>query len=189
MTMEHGQDKTVYADDATERVSQLLKLRLPWLVAGLFGGLLITLFIGRFENLLESKVELAFFIPVIVYMADAVGTQTEAIFVRNLAKKRIRILTYLFKEILVGISIGAIFGLAVSLFALAWKGSSEVAITVGLAMFASISIATVISLLIPNFLYREHTDPAVGAGPFSTVIQDAVSTVLYFLIASAIIFH
>jgi len=187
--MEHEKDETVYADDATENVSLLLRLRLPWLVVGLFGGLLITLFIGRFENLLASKVELAFFIPIVVYLSDSVGTQTEEIYIRNLAKKRVRFLTYLTKEILVGLAIGLLFGLAIALFALAWKGSVDVAITVGLAMFASISVATVMALIIANFLYREHTDPALGAGPFTTVVQDAISLIIYFVIASAIIFR
>lgn len=182
-------EETVYADDATEGLGQLLRLRLPWLAVGLFGGFLITLFIGRFENLLAEKVELAFFIPIIVYMADSIGTQTEDIFIRNLAKKRVRFSVYLLKELLIGLIIGALFGVAISLFAWAWLGSFEVAFAVGLSMFVTISVATVISLIIPNIFFREHSDPAVGAGPIKTVILDFVSILIYFIIASAIIFN
>src|SRR3989304_1381256 len=177
-------NRTIYANDATERISLLLKLRLPWLVLGLIFGIITTLFVGQFEELLSKNVKLAFFIPVIVYMSDAVGTQTETIYVRNLAKKQLRFLAYLTKEFLIGIIIGVIFGVLSGLFALVWLGSTQVATTVGLAMFVSIASASVISLVIPTILYRERTDPAVGAGPFTTVIQDFITLLIYFAIAT-----
>jgi magnesium transporter len=181
-------NQPIYADDATERISLLLRLRLPWLVLGLIFGIITTLFVGQFEKLLSQNVKLAFFIPVIVYMSDAVGTQTETIYVRNLAKKQINFFTYLSKEFVIGMVLGSIFGIASGVFAMVWLGTVEVALTVGLAMFVSILAASVISLITPTVLYREHTDPAVGAGPFTTVIQDFVTLLIYFAIATLIIF-
>lgn len=181
-------ERTVYADDATERVGQLLSLRLPWLIVGLLGGMLATRVAAYFETLLTSEVALAFFIPVIVYMSDAVGTQTETIYVRNLSKRQLNFWVYLAKELTLGLILGLIFGFAIGAFAFLWLEKYAVALVVGLAMFASIVTATVISLVIPSLLYRGHTDPAVGAGPFTTVIQDLISLLIYFLIATLIIF-
>jgi magnesium transporter len=50
--------------------------RLPWLLVGLAGSLVATLVMARFEAVLEARVAIAFFVPGIVYLADAIGTQT-----------------------------------------------------------------------------------------------------------------
>lgn len=179
----------IYADDATERISFLLKLRLPWLFLGLLGGIITTLFIGQFEKLLAEKVELAFFIPIIVYIADAVGTQTEDIYIRNLAKQKVQFVKYFSKELVLGIVLGTIFGICTGAFAFLWLKNLSIAFSVGLAMLASVSVATMVALVIPNLFYREHSDPAVGAGPLKTVIQDFITIIIYFLVATLIIFH
>jgi hypothetical protein len=59
--------------------------RLPWLLLGLVGAFVAAGLMGAFEQELEANVLLAFFIPGIVYMADAVGTQTETLIIRGLS--------------------------------------------------------------------------------------------------------
>jgi len=180
----------IYADDATEEVGLLVRLRLPWLLVGLVVGAVITFAVSRFEHVLASQVSLAFFIPIIVYMSDAVGTQTETIYIRNLSRHRakIKLSVYIVKELLLGLIIGTASGLLLALFALIWLGSPAIALTVGLAMMASITTAAVLALFVPTLLGRfKKVDPAVGAGPFTTAIQDLLSLLIYFLIASLII--
>jgi magnesium transporter len=58
---------------------------LPWLFLGLLGAIIAADIVGAFERRLEEHVLLAFFIPGIVYLADAVGTQTEALVIRGLS--------------------------------------------------------------------------------------------------------
>lgn len=176
-------------DDAKEKISLLIEHRLPWLVVGLLGGIGLTLISSGFEEVLVKNIGLAYFIPVIVYMADAVGTQTETVFVRNLAKKQATFSTYLIKELLLGLSLGLLFGLLIGVFAFFAFKSVSIALTVGVSMFATMSVAPVIALIVPALLQKEHTDPAIGAGPFTTVIQDFVSLVVYFFIASIILLH
>jgi len=176
-------------DDAREKISLLIEHRLPWLVVGLLGGIGLTLISSGFEKVLIQNIGLAYFIPVIVYMADAVGTQTETVYVRNLAKKQAKFSTYLIKELLLGLSLGLLFGLLIGIFAFFAFKSASIALTVGLAMFATMSVAPVIALIVPSLLQREHTDPAIGAGPFTTVIQDFVSLIVYFLIATVVLLH
>lgn len=176
------------ADDSKEGVRQLLLIRLPWLFFGLIGGLLAIKLSDHYEAVLRSHLSLAFFIPLIVYMSDAVGTQTETIYVRNMARHRASVWTYLVKETSIGLLTGTLFGLIMLGIAYIWFGDARVAITVGLAMLASMTSAPIIAIIMPTILLKEHTDPAVGAGPFTTVVQDLLSLLLYFLIASAIIF-
>jgi magnesium transporter len=58
------------------------RARIPWLVIGLTGGFLAGGVAAMFEVALKQEIALAFFLPLVVYMADAVGTQTETVLVR-----------------------------------------------------------------------------------------------------------
>ncbi len=175
-------------DDAKEPIRLMVEHRLPWLAIGLGGGILATILASKFESLLTANIELAFFIPVIVYMADALGHQSETVFVRNLGKNsKIKFSTYLIKEFGLGVFLGAFFGILMGLFAYFWFNSFETAATVALSMFVTMSIAPLVALIIPEILWKEHADPAVGSGPFATVIQDLLSLSIYFIIAGFII--
>ena len=175
-------------DDQKERISLLVERRIPWLIVGMIGGIAAAIFSSQFEEILARNLSLAYFIPVIVYMADAVGTQTEEVYIRNLGKEKIHFLKYLLKEIMLGLFLGGIFGVCFGTFALIWFKSSAIAITVGTAVFASMAIAPAVSLIMPTILQKEHKDPALGSGPFTTILQDMISLSIYFLIASLIIF-
>lgn len=174
-------------DDTKERVTLLIKDRLPWLILGLLGGIIATILVSRFENILSKNISLAFFLPVIVYMSDAIGTQTENIYVRNLAKFKDNFLKYLVKEVAIGIAFGLIFGVLLGLFAKIWLGVTSVAITVGMAMFINGTIAPVVALIVPEILFKEHKDPALGAGPFTTIMQNLISLSVYLMVAMMIV--
>jgi magnesium transporter len=176
-------------DDARERVNRIIKNRLPWLCLGLLGGIVATLLASQFEQLLQQNIHIAFFIPIIVYMADAVGTQTEAVYIRNMTQTKARFSVYLAKELLVGLSLGMCFGIIMGIVSLVWFQEIATALVIGLSMFVTVSIAPAIALLIPTILQKEHTDPAVTATPFTTIIQDLISLLLYFIIASVVLLH
>lgn len=178
-----------FEDDAKEPVRLMVRHRLPWLALGLAGGIIATILASNFEGLLASNIQIAFFIPVIVYMADALGHQSENVFVRNLGRRvKVKFGTYLLKEFFLGILLGGFFGALIGAFAFLWFGELNTAFTVGLAMFITMSIAPLVALIIPEILFKEHTDPAVGSGPFATVIQDLLSLLIYFFIATIIVF-
>lgn len=186
--MEEKEGKTIIADDAKESVGLLLRLRLPWLFIGLLGGTLAAFFVSRFETIIEENIGLAFFLPLIVYMSDAVGTQTQTIYVRNLARGVVKLHTYLLKEFILGIILGAIFGLLIGFFASTWLDSGVLGRAVGLSMFVTVATAPIVALVISAFLKHEHTDPALGAGPFATIIQDVISILIYFVVATLTLF-
>lgn len=85
-----------------------VRARLPWLMVGLAGGFLAGGVASAFEASLKNEVSLAFFLPLVVYMADAVGTQTETVLVRRLAYGEVALWTQLAREALIGASIGLI---------------------------------------------------------------------------------
>lgn len=171
---------------STERIGLRLWHRLPWLLVGLAGALVAAVVVGAFEEDLAKNVLIAFFVPGVVYIADAVGTQTESLIVRGLSVG-VGIRRVAGRELLTGCLLGAALGgLAFPVIALAW-GDTAVAGSVALALFAASSIATLVAMALPWLISRTGADPAFGSGPLATVVQDILSIVIYFAIAATVV--
>ena len=170
---------------AEESIARRLWHRFPWLLLGLLGAMASTVIVGAFEAQLEQKVLLVFFVPAVVYMADAVGTQTEAVVIRGLSVG-VRLRPIVGRELLTGVAIGAGIGAAFFAFALLVWDDSRASAVVAIALVASCSIATVLAMALPWTFQRVGSDPAFGSGPLATVIQDLVSIAVYLEIASLI---
>jgi magnesium transporter len=99
-----------------EAVGRRLWHRLPWLALGLGGAMASAAIVGSFEEELQEEVLLAFFVPAVVYMADAVGTQTETVVIRAMSIG-IPVRAMLVRELLTGLVIGTLVGLAFVPFA------------------------------------------------------------------------
>ena len=176
-----------YAEDDFSSLKRLLRLRTPSLVIGLFIGLFLSFVTSGFEKVLQENIALAFFLPLIVYLADAIGTQTQTIYTRDLKTGHASFKKYMIKETFLGIIWGILFSILASLVIFVWFKSFELTLAVGLSMFGAIITAPPIAIIITRIIYFYKEDPAVGSGPLSTVIQDVVSVIIYGLIASAII--
>ena len=165
-----------------EPIPRRLWHRFPWLLLGLVGAMLSAAIVGSFEDQIAENVVIAFFVPAVVYMADAVGTQTEALVIRGLSAG-VSVGSVLVRELITGAVIGVAIGVAFLPFALIAFGESEIAVAVALALVASCSIATLVAMALPWAFQRLGRDPAFGSGPLATVIQDLLSIIVYFAIA------
>jgi hypothetical protein len=160
--------------------------RLPWLLVGLAGSMFAALVVSRFESVLESHLAIAFFVSSIVYLADAIGTQTEAIVVRGLSVSRLSLRHLLAGELRTGLLIGAMLaGLSLPVVALAF-GDARLGLSVAAAILVAGGVATTIGLLLPWLLQRLGSDPAFGSGPVATIIQDVLSLLIYLAIATLV---
>jgi magnesium transporter len=169
-----------------ESMGRRLWHRLPWLFIGLLGALLAAGIVGRYEATLSEIVLLAAFVPGIIYFADAVGTQTETVVVRGLSLG-IDVRQMRAREALTGVVIGAATALLIyPVVRFGWH-DARIAMIVALSLFAACSVATVVALALPVLLLRAGVDPAFGAGPLATVIQDLLSLLIYFAIATQLI--
>jgi magnesium transporter len=142
--------------------------------------------VGWFEEELREEVLLAIFIPAVVYMADAVGTQTETLVIRGLAAG-IPIREVFLRELATGLITGALIGAAFFPFALVVWDDAAIAASVAIALAISCSIATLVAMGLPYALSRLGRDPAYGSGPLATVIQDLLSVIVYFAVATALV--
>jgi magnesium transporter len=178
---------TTTARHATEEpVGRRLAHRLPWLVFGLGGVVASAGIVGAYERNLDRNVLLAFFVPGIVYMADAVGTQTEALVIRGLSVG-VPVGRIVRRELLTGLLVGGAIAAVFLPIALALWGDADVAVATSLALLAACSTATVVAMTLPWVLDRLGADPAFGSGPLATVVQDLLSLLIYFWIASAVV--
>ncbi|MCI2426563.1 magnesium transporter [Candidatus Acetothermia bacterium] len=166
-----------------------IRLRLPWLVICLFGGMAAAGVVGTFEETIAAIVVLAAFMPVIMDMGGNVGTQSSTIVVRGLATRSIntrKIWRLLWRELRIGLSLGAICGVGVGVIAQIWKGTPDLGIVLGIAMAATITVAAFFGALLPVLCQRFGTDPAVASGPAITTIKDITGLLIYFGIATLI---
>jgi magnesium transporter len=179
------------ADHAREAVEEpplrRARHRLPWLIVGLGGSMLATLVVARFESALAAKPALAFFVPGLVYLADAIGTQTEAVAVRGLSLSHVGLARLVGGELRTGTLIGLVLALLALPFVWLAFGELQLAVAVTAALAGASIVASVLGLMLPWLLARVGSDPAYGSGPLATIIQDVLSLLIYFACVSAIV--
>jgi magnesium transporter len=168
------------------KITSVVESRLPWLLLGLTGGALSTFLIRYYSSALETELALAFFIPVIVYMNAAVGTQAQIIFVRYSALEKVQFV----KSLIFELKVASLIALTLSAFIFVFTAiliGINIATIVALSMFLGILSSAIIGTAIPFLLERSGKDPAIGSGPFTTIIQDLLSILIYFTIATALL--
>ena len=166
----------------------ITRVRLPWLIIGMIGGVLGAKVIGVFD--IQKHFELALFIPLIAAMGGNVGVQSAAIVVQSLANKSIDIKNIsekLTKELGVGLLNGLICGCLVFLFTYILGYNLLLGITVSLSLIIVIIFAALFGTFIPLTLQKYNVDPAVATGPFITTISDILGLLIYFLIGQTIL--
>lgn len=169
------------------RLSVLLRRRIPWLLVGLGGGFLSAMIARNYEGFLREVIELSFFTPAVVYMGAAVGGQTQALFLRAITIGEVRVSKFLAKEFIIDVILGLITGTLTYAFAALVFPHEVVPLIVAIAIGLTVSVSGVVAVLIVSLLARRKGDPALGAGPFATIIQDLVSLTLYLVVASAVL--
>jgi magnesium transporter len=161
--------------------------RLPWLLVGLAGSALATLVVARFEQALAAKPALAFFVPGLVYLADAIGTQSEAAAVRGLSLSHVDLGRLIGGELRTGALIGVVLALLAWPMVWAVFGDPRLAAAVALALGAASVVASVLGLLLPWAIGRFGSDPAYGSGPLATIVQDILSLLIYFAFVTLLV--
>ncbi|MBP2241192.1 magnesium transporter [Cytobacillus eiseniae] len=161
--------------------------RLPWLIILLFLGMMTASLIGRFEETLNKVAILAVFIPLIAGMAGNTGTQALAVAVRGIATgdlEKENKWKLIIREAGTGLITGTICGILVSLVIFFWQGNLFLGILVGGSILCTLIVATLAGALIPLVMHKFKIDPAVASGPFITTINDLISILIYFGLAT-----
>ncbi|MDQ0257313.1 magnesium transporter [Evansella vedderi] len=166
------------------------KRRSPWIIMLMFFGLITAGVIGQFEETLEEIVLLAVFIPLIMDSAGNTGTQSLAVMVRSLATgsfEKKGLLHTIKREFGTGIMLGLICAVVLLIVVPILYQSFVLAFIVGVSLFLTLSIATVIGAVVPVAINKLKLDPAIASGPFITTVNDILGLLIYFSIATALL--
>ena len=182
-------------EDLNETTVESMKKRLPWLVALLFLGMLVSSVVGMFEAVVAVLPVVICFQSMVLDMAGNVGTQSLAVTIRVLmdetlsAKKK---LSLLFKEMKIGFINGASLGIMALVFLgfyihifkkYAWMSAFLISSCVGLSLIVAMVVSSLVGTIIPMFFHKIHIDPAVASGPLITTVNDLVAVVTYYGLA------
>ena len=168
-------------------VVELAKNRITWLLVLMLSSMLTGGILTKYEKAFEVMPLLVSFVPMLTDTGGNAGSQSSTMIIRGMTIGEIAssdILKVVWKETRVSFIVGLILGLVNFIrLIIQYPGQPLVALTVVLALFATVFVAKVIGGILPILAKRLKLDPAIMAAPLITTIVDAVSLVIYFQIA------
>ena len=169
----------------------LARHRLPWLLILMITATVTGRIMGVFEDVLASVVILSTFIPMLMDTGGNSGNQSSTLIIRGLATGEIKTsdwIKVIWKELrislLVGVALSFINFLRLLYFE---KIEFSISLTVSLTLIITVMSSKVVGGTLPLIAKKLKLDPAIMAGPLITTIVDALSLVVYFSIASALL--
>lgn len=171
-------------------IPRMIRKRLGWLLL-LFAAATLTGSIMRFyEDTLAAILALSFFVPLLIGTGGNAGSQMTAIIIRAIAIGEVHfrdIWRVLSRELITGLILGAILGIAGLTRAVTWGTSTEVALTVAIAICALVIWANLVGMLLPLLAQRLHIDPTIISSPLVLTLVDTTGLLIYFNLARLII--
>ena len=176
-------------------VFETLKARVPWLLLFMLLATFTGAIISRYESALGKWIILTSFMPMLMGTGGNAGSQSSIAVIRALSLGEIElsdVWRVLFKEFRVSFACGAVIAVATFVKVLAIDllfdfSQITVALVVSVSLFLTVVLAKVVGALLPILAKKIKLDPAVMASPFITTIVDALSLMLYFEVASAVL--
>ena len=176
----------------------LFKNRVPWLmllmVSATFTGLIIT----AFEGALAAQVALTAFIPMLMGTGGNSGSQSSVTVIRALSLDELQLKDIgrvLWKELQTSVLCGVVLALVcfvkILLVDRMLMGNTDITLmmdaVVCFALCVTVIIAKLVGCALPMAAKSLKLDPAVMASPFISTIVDALSLLVYFLFAKALL--
>jgi len=171
----------------------VLRIRLPFLLITLVGGVLAGTVIDAFEETLATIIAVAIFIPVIMDMGGSVGVQSSTIFLRGVLLEHLntkKIWKHVGREVYIGFIMGVIVGILCGITAFVWQGpiagtldnamAARLGLAVGLSLLATMMLSAFIGFMIPYILLKLNIDQAAATEPIITSIKDISGLFIYF---------
>ena len=175
-----------------ESVLSLAKHRIIWLLVLMISATFTGMVIKKYEDILQSAVYLAVFIPMLMDTGGNAGSQSATLIIRGIALEEIEfsdILKVIWKELRVSILVGFILS-AVNFVRIYYFTHSglETSLVVAISMFLTVIMAKVIGGVLPLVAKSLKIDPAIMASPLITTIVDTAALIIYFKL-SVIFLH
>ncbi len=175
-------------DSTNDSVIKTATKRLPWLIILTFLGMITATILGSFEDTLAKVALLAAFIPIINGMSGNSGTQSLAVSVRNISTGDIdeqSKFKVALREAGSGFLSGIVCSIILIIIIIAIYRQPLLAVIVGGSLTCAMTVGTLVGSMIPLLMNKLKIDPAVASGPFITTINDIVSMLIYFGLATS----
>ena len=175
-----------------ESVVSLAKHRILWLLVLMISATFTGLVIKKYEDILQSAVYLATFIPMLMDTGGNAGSQSATLVIRGIALEEIEfsdIFRVIWKELRVSILVGFILS-AVNFIRIYYftRSGLETSLVVAISMFLIVIMAKVIGGVLPLVAKSLKIDPAIMASPLITTIVDTAALIIFFKL-SVIFLH
>lgn len=172
-------------------VLSLAKHRIMWLLVLMISGMITGGILGQYEAAFAAMPLLVTFIPMLTDTGGNAGSQSSTLVIRGMAVGEIQLKDFakvFWKELRVSMLVGVVLS-AVNFVRLiiTYPGNYMVALTVALALFVTVMLAKTVGGVLPMAAKLCRADPAIMAAPLITTIVDAISLVVYFRIACALL--
>ena len=172
-------------------VLSLAKHRILWLLVLMISGMITGGILGQYEAAFAAMPLLVTFIPMLTDTGGNAGSQSSTLVIRGMAVGEIQLKDFakvFWKELRVSMLVGVVLS-AVNFVRLiiTYPGNQMVALTVALALFVTVLLAKTVGGVLPMVAKLCHADPAIMAAPLITTIVDAISLVVFFRIACALL--
>ncbi|MCL2451294.1 magnesium transporter [Candidatus Saccharibacteria bacterium] len=165
---------------------QHVKSRLPWLIFLVFAALLAGMLVARYEESFLKMPILVTFIPMIMGIAGAGGSQAATVIIRSMAIGEITQRQYfraISKEFMVSIVSGALLGLVIFTYIMVVEQNIVLGFVLWLGLLATVIFAKVLGTLLPIIAKAVRIDPALISSPLVTIIADIFGIFAYFSFA------
>jgi magnesium transporter len=165
------------------------RMRMPWLLANISGGLICAALGSFFEATVKEVVILALFIPLILTLAESVAVQSMTLAIEQAvaggAGRKSR--GHIMREGKVAVLLGVCAGLIVGLVSLFWHGPWAATGVIGGAVAGAMFLAAMLGRIVPAVVHRMKLNPRVASGPVTLAVVDIVAITLYLGGARAVL--
>jgi magnesium transporter len=171
-------------------VPLLVRKRVGWLLLLFLAEAYTGTVLRNFENELQAVVALSFFIPLLIGTGGNLGSQTVTLVVRAMALGEVSmkdIAWLVFKELRVGLVIGAIMAIVAFARGFTLGVGNDVSLVVGVTILAICIWSAIVAAALPLVLRRLGADPAVVSAPLIATLVDGTGLVIYFEIARIVL--
>jgi len=166
------------------------RIRFPWLLATVTSGTICAFLAGMFEATIEESLIIAFFLTLILGLAESTSIQSMTLTVQALHSVKPTVKWYLrilWKEVRTAFLLAFTCGAIVSLIIIFWKNDFLAALVIGLSILIIQITAAFWGITIPSFLHKKSLDPKISAGPFTLAITDIFTITFYLGIATILL--
>lgn len=171
-------------EEKSRSTSWVISRRFPWLVCNILSGIAAAVISHRFDFLLTAVVALAFFVPLVLTLAESVAMQSVSISLNHLSVSGPGTRIGILREMRIGLILGFISGAVVMLIDLAWMHVFGVAAVIGGGILVATAAGALFGYFTPRLVRRWNLNPTIASGPVALALTDLAALSGYFGLAA-----